>query len=181
MRRACFLTLFAGLLVSSGRYAAADSGVATVHAAAWARGDAAREGAGEFQVLLSVASVQRAHRTVGVVGVGNRLGLFSPGGEHALRFLALHGVPVVKLGQGNDVAPDPAGLYLEAGTLTETQAAALLTRCLDRYGALPAAANPDRPTTNEVAAIRDSLRPYRAAFALANAGQDRARVAARED
>lgn len=132
-------------------------------------GDFVRDGAGEFQVLVSVARVQRDHRTVGVVGVGNRMGLFPAGGEHALRFFALQGVPIVKLARGGEAAADPEGLFLKGGNLTEAEATAVLTRCLDRFGSPPKAVNPDRPTVGEIAAIRAYLRPYRDAFALAGA------------
>ncbi len=128
-----------------------------------------REGAGEFQVMMSVANLQNSHSTVGLVGVGNRHGMFPAGSEHALRFFALHGVPVAKLARGDELAADPEGLFIDAGTLSEKDAAAVLTHCLNRYGAPPLAANPDKPTVRELEAIRKSLRPFREAFALANA------------
>jgi L-asparaginase len=148
---------------------AADAGIAVIHSTKWSPGDCVRDGAGEFQVLVSVASLQREHSTVGVVGVGNRHGLFPAASEHALRFFALHGVPVAKLAKGDELVPDPEGLFLDGGALSEKEAADVLAHCLNRYGAPPLAANPDRPTANELEAIRKSLRPFRAAFAVANA------------
>lgn len=120
-------------------------------------------------MFVRVAREQREHHAVGVVGVGNRHGLFPEGGEHALRFFALRGVPVAKLATGGDLAADPDGLFLNGGTLTEAEASAVLSHCLERFGAPPVAANPDRPTAGELAAIRTSLLPFRQAFVLAEA------------
>jgi L-asparaginase len=161
------LALVGGL--TSGRAADSAAGIAVVRSPAWSPGDAVREGAGEFEVLVSVASLQRMHREVGIVGVGNRHGIFPAGGEQALRFFSLQGVPVAKIAPGGDLASDPEGIFLEAGHLTEAKASAVLSRCLERFGAPPAAANPDRPTAIELVAIRAALRPFREAFALANA------------
>jgi hypothetical protein len=45
----------------------------------------------------------------------------------------------------------------------------VLKRCLNRHGSPPTAANPDRPTPGELAAIRHYLVPFREALALAGA------------
>jgi L-asparaginase len=160
--------MLAGAL-ATGRSAAASAEIAVLQSPLRSPGDVVREGAGEFEVLVSVARLQQDHRAVGVVGVGNRRGLFPSGGEHALHFFALQGVPIVKLAQGGAPAADPEGLFLAGNNLTESEAAAVLARCLDRFGSPPRAADPDDPTKDELAAIRAYLRPYREAFALASA------------
>jgi hypothetical protein len=141
--------------------------VAVLTAAPWSPSDTVREGAGELEVLCKVASLQKGHRAVGLIAVGDRNGLFNHGGEHALRFVALQGVPVARLAPGGEVALDPDGLFLDCGHLDEAEAAAVLRRCLDLHGAPPAAANPDCPTAGELAAIRHYLVPFRKALALA--------------
>jgi hypothetical protein len=143
------------------------AGVAVLRAAAWSPGDAVREGAIEFEVLMCAAKLQHAHRAAGIVGVGDRHGLFVTGAERALHLLALQGVPVAKLARGGDVAADPDQLFLNASGLSETEASELLTRCLERHGTPPVAINPERPTAAELAAIRSHLQPFREAFALA--------------
>ena len=155
--------------LAPGRAAAVEAGIAVLQSPLRSPGDVVREGAGEFEVLLSVARVQQDHRAVGVVGVGNRQGFFPAGGEHALHFFALQGVPVVKLARGGAPTADPAGLFLTGTNLTESEASAVLARCLDRFGSPPRAADPDNPTAAELAAIRAYLRPYREAFALSSA------------
>ena len=160
-----------GTALLSGRAIAADAGVAVLQSPLRVPGDHVREGAGEFEVMVSVARLQRDHRMVGVVGLGNRKGLFTAGGEHALRFFALQGVPIVKLAQGGQPLADADGLFLAGNNLTESEAATVLTRCLERFGSPPRVADPDKPTSNEIAAIRAYLRPYREAFAVASARQ----------
>ena len=148
---------------------AASPGVAVLKSAAWSPGDTVREGAGEFEVLVCAARLQKNHALAGVVGIGNRHGLFLHGAERALRRLALSGVPVAKLATGGDLAPDPDAIFLDATGLSELQATALLKQCLERHGAPPVAANPANPTARDLAAVRTHLLPFREAFALAGA------------
>jgi hypothetical protein len=143
------------------------AGVAVLRSAPWSPGDTVREGAGEFEVLMCAARLQRENRAAGIVGVGNRHGLFLTGAERALRLLALRGVPVAKLARNGQVAADPEQLFLDASGLTESEASTLLRRCLEKHGAPPAAANPDQPTARELASIRAHLQPFREAFAVA--------------
>ncbi len=150
---------------------ATPAGVAVLRAAPWSPGDVTREGAGEFEVLMTAAQLQQKHRTAGIVGIGNRHGLFTFAAERALRVLALSGIPVAKLAAGGEVAADPDQLFLDATGLVETDASKVLARCLERHGAPPRAANPDLPTARELAAIRDHLQPFREALALAAAPQ----------
>jgi hypothetical protein len=148
---------------------AAGDQVAVLRAAPWSQGDPVREGAGELEVLCRVASLQKAHRAVGIVAIGDRNGLFAHGAENALRFVALQGVPVARLAPGGEVAHDPDDLFLDCGHLTESEAVKVLERCLRRHGSPPVAANPDHPTPGELAAIRRYLVPFRQALGLAGA------------
>jgi hypothetical protein len=147
------------------------AGVAVLRAASWSPGDEVREGAGEFEVLLCAAQLQQQHGAAGIIGVGDRHGMFAPGAERALRLLARNGIPVVKLARGGDLASDPEQLFLDAHGLSAAEASTVLTRCLERHGAPPAAVNPERPTPQELAAIRAHLQPFREALALAAAPQ----------
>jgi hypothetical protein len=122
-------------------------------------------------VLCRVAALKKGHRAVGLIAIGDRNGLFTHGAERALRFVALQGVPVARLAPGGEVAQDPDDLFLDCGHLAESEAAAVLERCLNRQGSPPIAANPDRPTPGELAAISHYLMPFREALALAGARQ----------
>jgi L-asparaginase len=139
-------------------------GVAVLHATAWAPGDSVREGAGEFEVLLRVAQLQRAYRLSGVVSVGNQHGVRPCGGERALKYAALSGIPVVKLARDGAVAPSPGDIFVDAGSLSAEQAKNTLEHCLLRYGAPPAAADPENPSELEFARIRAHLVAFRKAF-----------------
>ncbi len=156
-------------LFATSTSAAEPAGVAVIRSGVWSVGEPLRDGAGEFQVFISVAQQQRNHHAVGVVGIGSRHGLFSEGGEHALRFVALRGVAVAKLASDSDWAGDPEGLFLNAGKLSDQEAAAVLTRCLEKFGPPPTVANSDAPTPRELEAIRQHLLPFREAFLLASA------------
>jgi hypothetical protein len=144
-------------------------GIAVLHAAGWSPGDAAREGAGEFEVLLRVAQLQRVHRVTGVISVGDRHGMRPCGGEQALSRFALTGIPVVKLARGGEVASTPDDLFLDGGSLNEEAAKAALLRCLERFGAPPSAADPENPTKQELARIRSHLSRFRQVFEIASA------------
>src|SRR5688500_3925161 len=95
MRR--FLGVLGLVTVLSTPAGASPAGVSVLRAAAWSPGDAVREGAVEFEVLMCAAKLQHAHRAAGIVGVGDRHGLFVTGAERALRLLSLRGIPVAKL------------------------------------------------------------------------------------
>ncbi len=154
-------------LTTPAQAAPANVGVAVLQAAAWAPGDSTREGAGEFEVLLRIAQLQRAHAASGLVSVGDRHGMRPCGGEHALSRATLTGVPVVKLAPRGEVAASPDGLFLDGGNLTADQAVAVLRHCLIRHGAPPVAADPAHSTRREIAAIRAHLEPFQTALRTA--------------
>jgi hypothetical protein len=162
-----YLAACTGLLATVAAEAASDE-VAVVRAAPWSPGDSVREGAGEFEVLMSVARLQREHHSAAVIAVGGRHGLFTAGAERALRFVALRGVPVARLASGGELALDPDALFLDCGHLSESDAAAVIERCLNRLGSPPMAADPDHPTSHELAAIRAYLAPFRKAILIAS-------------
>lgn len=149
----------------------AAAGVDIVHGAPWNAGDSVRDGAGEFAVFLQAARLQHAHRAAGLVAVGDRSGFVRSGGERALRHLVLTGLAVVKLAPGGEVAPADRAPFLDGLNLDSAVAAATLARSLAEHGAPPAAADPERPTAAELAAIRAHLQPFQAALALAAAGR----------
>lgn len=137
--------------------------VAVVRSAAWSPNGAAREGAEELTVLMSVARLQASNPVTGLVGVGDRQGMFKPGTEETLRFVVLTGVPVARVSFSGFV-PHSDGLFIEAGALDEAVAAQRLQACLVRFGPPPAARNPHRPSAAELSAIRTHVRQFQEAF-----------------
>lgn len=143
----------------------ADVPVQVIRAPAWSPGDTVREGAAEFMVLMAVARLERLPVKGGLVGVGDRRGLFGPGTEAALHRAVLRGVPVVKLAASGRVLPAPHGLFLDAQNLSEQEACAVLVQCLAKHGALPAVG--ETAVEAEVARLREQLRRYQDEFTLA--------------
>lgn len=173
MRSRTLHCVFWGTILQLGSvFAAADTlprtaGVAITRDAEWAPGELAREGAGEFSVYLQVAQLQKTHGAAGIVAIGDRNGHLACGGEQALRRVVLTGVAVVKLAAAGQRATVDHTLFLDGGLLSSEAASDILCRCLQRHGAPPTAANPEAPTTRELAAIRSHLKPFQAALSQA--------------
>jgi hypothetical protein len=98
---------------------------------------------------------------------------FTPYGRSAsnartrLMLRAVHsGLPVVRVGRGNTegFVPLDNPAFIGGSNLTATKARLLLMACLMKFGALPPAANPDQPTTEETAAVRKKVAKYQAVF-----------------
>jgi hypothetical protein len=136
-----------------------------IRAPVWSQGDAVREGAAEFMILMEIARLQKAPAKGGLIGVGDRRGLFAPGAEAALHRAVLQGVPVVKLAAGGRVLAAPHGLFLDGQGLPEQEACAVLVRCVEKHGTLPVVgeAAPER----EIGRLREQLRRYQDEFTLA--------------
>jgi L-asparaginase len=83
-----------------------------------------------------------------------------------LMLRAIHcGMPVVRVGRGNnDGFAPPKDRFIGGRNLTATKARLLLLACLMKFGSLPVAADPDRPTKGEISAVRETLEAYQAVF-----------------
>lgn len=159
------LLAVAACAVQGAAAATPSAGVAVVRNAEWALSDPVRDGAGELEIWLRVAQLQRQHDAAGVVAVGDHHGVLRSGGEQALRRVVYTGVAVVKLARaGGEVAATPDNLFIDAGALPEDHASRVLTRCLERYGAPPAAADPEHPTARERSAIQAHLKKFQRDF-----------------
>ena len=85
--------------------------------------------------------------------------------DAALERAVLSGMPVVTVGRGNNEGfTQPRGLFIGGNNLTATKARLLLMACLLRFGGLPPAADPSRPTAAERAAIQTQLAEYQGVF-----------------
>src|SRR5215471_15035948 len=83
-----------------------------------------------------------------------------------MRRAAFSGMPVVLAGRGNaeGFVPPPAAPFIGGRNLTSTKARLLLLACLMKFGSLPAAVDPDRPTAGEVAAVEKKITQYQEVF-----------------
>ena len=75
------------------------------------------------------------------------------------------GCPIVRVGRGTPEGfADPGPYFLAGSNLTATKARLLLMACLMKFGALPPAKDPDRPTAQEVKDIDAALAAYQQVF-----------------
>jgi hypothetical protein len=78
---------------------------------------------------------------------------------------AFSGIPVAKVGRGTPMGfSDPHEFQIAATNLTATKARLLLMACLLKFGSLPPAKNPDKPTSEELDAIRKAVARYQLVF-----------------
>jgi hypothetical protein len=150
------------------RLAAASPEIAVIHATPVliASADAAREGAAELMALMEIARVQSKPEGGGLVGVGDRHGLFSCDTEEALRVAVLDGIPVVKLAPRGTVLEAPHGLFLDGGNLSEDEARRVLASCILKFGALPKARSAT-PSARELAVIQNHLKAFQTELSTA--------------
>jgi len=122
----------------------------------------------EVDILARIAKNLREAPLAGFVAEGSApFGAMSHSVDAALRRATFSGMPVVKVGRGNaggfvDPRRDP--LAIAGSNLTATKARLLLMACLMKFGCLPPAADPARPTAAETEATKARLRPYQEIF-----------------
>jgi L-asparaginase len=101
--------------------------------------------------------LQEDHPLAGIVAEGLApYAALSGSQERALLRAAYRGIPVVKTA----VRLNPTNLFSEGNNLTATKARFLLTAAIMKLGALPHAADPERPTPEELDAIRKRIAAY---------------------
>jgi L-asparaginase len=89
----------------------------------------------------------------------------SPSRTRALLRAVYSGLPVVFCGRGNTEGfAVPMSPFIAGSNLAVTKARILLMACLMKFGALPAAVDPARPTTAEIAATAEKVAAYQAIF-----------------
>jgi len=139
--------------------------VAVIEDAPWSPGDTQREGAAELEIMLRVAQLQQEHDVVGLVGVGDRRGLFQDGTRRGLEFAVQQGVPVVRLARGmQNCLKGTDDLFINGGMLSPEDASALLSKCLARHGALPVVKATQKLDESALRALRKKLKLYQAEF-----------------
>jgi L-asparaginase len=76
------------------------------------------------------------------------------------------GIPVARVGRGNPEGfiPTSDPTYIGGSNLTATKARILLMAAIMKFGMLPPAADPDRPTSGELGAIFAKVKEYQSVF-----------------
>jgi L-asparaginase/Glu-tRNA(Gln) amidotransferase subunit D len=85
--------------------------------------------------------------------------------QKAMEKAVLSGLPVVRVGRGNPEGfADSTALFIAGSNLTATKARLLLMACLMKFGSLPAVADPDNPTSQELKAVETATQAYQSVF-----------------
>jgi L-asparaginase len=122
---------------------------------------------GAAEIEARIAENLAEHPLSGFVGEGAApYGTMSPWLDKALLKAVCSGMPVVKVGRGNQdgFAAPRNPLFIAGSNLSATKARLLLMAALLKLGALPAAADPANPTEAETAAIKAKLAEYQEIF-----------------
>jgi L-asparaginase/Glu-tRNA(Gln) amidotransferase subunit D len=119
-------------------------------------------------VAMRIGDMLSRSRLAGIVAEGAApYGTLTEAANDALRSGVFRGVPVVRVGRGTPegiARSDESDVFLSGSNLSATKARLVLMACLLRYGALPPANDPDRPTGAELAAMRHKLDQFQQVF-----------------
>lgn len=129
--------------------------------------DFAEDPAREVDLIAQIEDNLTHNPLAGFVVEGlSPYGMMTSMARHKMMLKAVHsGMPVVRVGRGNNEGFTPVrDRFIGGRNLTSTKARLLLMACLMRFGALPPAANPDKPTDAELNAIRKKLADYQKVF-----------------
>jgi hypothetical protein len=129
-------------------------------------GETGRDLADAVDVLSAIEQALQDAPLAGFVGEGMApYGMLSESVDAALRRAVFSGLPVVKVGRGNNEGfAFHTPPFLAGSNLTASKARLLLMACLMKFGALPAALDPDHPTQPEFAATTAKVKEYQAIF-----------------
>ena len=128
--------------------------------------DGSRSPATEVEILSRIAANLEHAPLAGFVGEGMApYGLLSEAADAALRQAVFSGMPVVKVGRGNNEGfPSQVPPFVSGNNLTASKARLLLMACLMKFGGLPIARDAGQPTDKEFAATMASLAQYQTVF-----------------
>lgn len=130
--------------------------------------DTSGDASSEVDILARIDRNLREAPLAGFVAEGSApFGAMSNSVDAALKRGAFSGMPVVKVARGNaggfvDATRDP--LAIAGSNLTATKARLLLMACLIKFGCLPPAADPAKPTAAETEAAKAKLKEYQEVF-----------------
>jgi len=122
----------------------------------------------EKGMLATIDMLLAEYPLAGIVGEGlSPYATLSNSQERVLQRAAASGLPVVKVSRGDAhglVTVNPNNLFIEGNNNIATKARLLLTAALMKYGSLPPAADPEKPTPAELAAIKEKIKLYQEIF-----------------
>jgi len=122
---------------------------------------------GEVDIVALIEDNRRHHPLAGFVVEGQSpYGTMTNAARHRLtRRAVFSGMPVARVGRGNNEGFAPGvDVFIGGGNLTSSKARILLLACLLKFGALPPALDPDKPTAAETAAVAAKVAEYQQVF-----------------
>ena len=130
--------------------------------------DTSGDASAEVDILARIEKNLRDAPLAGFIAEGSApFGAMSNPVDAALKRAVFSGMPVVKVGRGNAggfVDPTRDSLAIAGSNLTATKARLLLMACLMKFGCLPPAADPAKPSAAETDATKAKLKEYQAIF-----------------
>lgn len=134
----------------------------------WFDDDGGTNPANELGIKANIEQLLTQYPLAGLVGEGTApYSSLSASQDKALEQAALNGLPVVKTARGDAsglVTVNPNNLFIEGNNLTTTKARLLLTAAIMKFGPLPHAADPAKPTAEELSAIKQKIAAYQVIF-----------------
>lgn len=133
----------------------------------WSVVDESRSADVAVDVLAMMDRALEEEPLSGIAAEGNQGGSFVPAYDAAFNLAAASGLPVVKVSRAPTVGflnANPNNLFIEGSNLSSTKARLLLMACLMRFGALPPAADPAKPTEAELKALKSRIAEYQTVF-----------------
>jgi hypothetical protein len=131
-----------------------------------ALGDGERGPDGEVGIRAAIDQALCEAPLAGFVGEGmSPYGALNESADAMLRRAVFTGMPVVKVGRGNNEGfAYHTPPFLAGANLTASKARLLLMACLMKFGSLPPAVDPGNPTPTEVAETCKALEKYQQIF-----------------
>ncbi|MCX6023071.1 MAG: asparaginase domain-containing protein, partial [Chloroflexi bacterium] len=121
----------------------------------------------EVDVLARIAMHLRDQPLAGIVAEGSVGGSVNRPVELALERAVFSGMPVVRVGRGNNEGftnSRPGALTIAGSNLTATKGRLLLMACIMKFGGMPPAADPCNPTAEERKAVQAKVAEFQAVF-----------------
>jgi len=118
--------------------------------------------------MASIAKHLESNPLAGFVAEGAApYGIMIRSQHYALEIAAFSGIPTVMVGRGDAgglTATNPYNVFIEGNNLTATKARYLLIASMLKFGSLPAAKDPRKPSKIEIATIKEKIKLYQQIF-----------------
>jgi hypothetical protein len=119
-------------------------------------------------ILLQIADKLLSSPLAGFVAEGESpYGNMTTEQTKALEIAVYSGMPVVSVGRGNAGGPTalrPYNVFIEGNNLSAPKARLLLMACMMKFGSMPTAKFPEKPSYSERQAVQDLISKYQEIF-----------------